>query len=126
MAKLSRNISIRKMTDGEPVSPYSFGGISVILCGDFFQFPPIAGGVSGALYNTRCTVPNNREDSEVDRVIFEFTTVVTLTKQMQLTDPDWLAFLQHIRYGQVELKDIQMLRRLVLTKKRCCQNRFDI
>ena len=59
MAKLSHNISIGKMKDGEADSPYSFWGISVILCGDFFQFPPVAGGVSDALYNTQCMVPTN-------------------------------------------------------------------
>ena len=125
MAKLSRNISIGKMTDGGPISPDSFGGICIILCGDFFQFPPVAGGASDALYNPRCSVPTNREDSQAGKVIFEeITTVVTLTEQMRVKDPDWQKFLQHLRYGQVELKDIEMLRRLVLTKKDAVETDF--
>ena len=118
MAKLSRNISIGKMRDGESVSPDSFGGISVILCGDFFQFPPVVGGASDALYNPECTVKNHREDSQAGRIIFEeFTTVVSLTEQMRVTDPEWQEFLNHLRFGQVKQKDIVMLRRLILSSK---------
>ena len=118
MAKLSCNISIGKMTDGNTPSPDSFGGISVILCGDFFQFPPVAGGVSDALYNPVCNVLKNTVDSQTGRVIFEeFTTVVSLTEQMRVMDPTWQEFLQHLRYSQVTKKDINMLRELVLTKK---------
>ena len=59
------------------------------------------------------------------RIIFEeFTTVVTLSEQMQVTNPDWLAFLQHLRYGQVELKDIEMLQQLVLTNKEAIHTDF--
>ena len=45
VAKLSHNISIGKMTDGEPISPEFFEGISGTLCGDFIQFSPVAGGI---------------------------------------------------------------------------------
>lgn len=42
LAKLSRNIAIGKATDDHTPSPHSFGGINVIMCGDFHQFPPVA------------------------------------------------------------------------------------
>ena len=64
LAKLSHNISIGKITDNENPSPDSFGGISIILCGNFFQFPPVVGGVSDALYNLVCQVKNNTVDSQ--------------------------------------------------------------
>lgn len=50
LAKLSQNISIGKMAEEDIPSPHSFRGISVILCGDFFQFPPVACAPSEALY----------------------------------------------------------------------------
>ena len=96
LAKLSCNIAIGKMVEGEDPSAHSFGGISVIPCGDFFQFPPVACPLSEALYFPTTTVPN-RELSQAGRIIFEeFTTVVTLTEQMHVQDPVWLDFLRHL------------------------------
>ena len=97
LAKLSRNISIGKMEDGMLPSPHSFGGISVILCRDFFQFPPVACAPSEALYFPTTMVQRNQEDSQTSRTIFEeFTTVVTLKEQMRVTDLVWQDFLQHL------------------------------
>ena len=90
LAKLSCNIAIGKMVEGEDPSA------SVILCGDFFQFPPVACPLSEALYFPTTTVPNH-ELSQAGRIIFEeFTTVVMLTEQMRVQDPVWLDFLQHL------------------------------
>ena len=97
LTKLSRNISIGKMEDGMLPSPHSFGGISVILCRDFFQFPPVACAPSEALYFPTTMVQRNQEDSQTGRTIFEeFTTVVTLKEQMHVTDLVWQDFLQHL------------------------------
>jgi len=116
LAKLSRNISVGKMVEGETPSSHSFGGISVILCGDFFQFPPVACAPSEALYFPITSVQRNRENSLTGRTIFEeFTTVVTLKQQMRVTDPVWQDFLHHPRFGQVQECHVHMLRTLVLT-----------
>jgi len=118
--KLSRNISIGKMTENEATSAHSFGGVSVILCGDFFQFPPVACGPSEALYFPTTTVQRNQEESQTGCTIFEeFTTVVTLKEQMRVTDPVWLDFLKHLRFSRVQEHHILMLRTLVLTNHKC-------
>ena len=65
LAKLSCNISIGKMSEGQEPSPHSFRGVSVILCGDFFQFPPVACAPSEALYFPTTTVVRNQEDTLV-------------------------------------------------------------
>ncbi|KAF9482839.1 hypothetical protein BDN70DRAFT_378676 [Pholiota conissans] len=53
--------------------------------------------------------------SQIGRTIYEeFSTVVNLKQQMRTTDPVWHEFLQHLRYGQVEEKDLKMLRTLII------------
>jgi len=91
------------MTKNEATSAHSFGGVSVILCGDFFQFPPVACGPSEALYFPTTTVQHNQEESQTGCTIFEeFTTVVTLKEQMRVTDPVWLDFLKHLWFNHIQ------------------------
>jgi len=126
LAKLSRNISVGKMVEGETPSSHSFGGISIILCGDFFQFPLVACAPSEALYFPITSVQRNREDSLTGRTIFEeFTTVVTLKQQMHVTDPIWQDFLHHLCFGQVQECHIHMLHTLVLTNPDSILTDFD-
>lgn len=111
--------------EGKLPSSQSFRGVSVILCGDFFQFPPVACAPSEALYFPTTTVQRNQEDSQTGCTIFEeFTTVVILKEQMRVTDPVWQDFLQHLQVGQVQEKHIAMLRTLVLTNQNCVETNF--
>ncbi|KIK14205.1 hypothetical protein PISMIDRAFT_17458 [Pisolithus microcarpus 441] len=115
LARLSHNIAIAKMTEGGIPSSDSFGGVSVIMCGNFHQFPPVAVGASEPLY-----VPGNAQRdstlSQVGRAIYEeFQTVVTLKQQIRVTDEVWRDFLRHLRMGRVQQHHLEMLRTLVLT-----------
>ena len=111
-ALLSRNAGIGKgNTDGR-----SFGGINVIILGDFHQFPPVARPIRDALY-----YPSNPEidglSSQIGRSTYEeFTTVVTLKEQRRISDPVWHDFLQNLRRGTVNSDHIRMLRSLVIGK----------
>ena len=69
LAKLSHNISIGKMTEGGIPSAHSFGGANIILCGDFFQFLPVACAPSEALYFPTTTVQCNQEDTQMEQTI---------------------------------------------------------
>ena len=66
------------------------------------------------LYNPECTVINYPEGGPGDRVIFEqLTTVVSLTEQIRVTDPEWQGFLSHRQFVQAKEKHIlDMLRHL--------------
>ena len=111
-ALFSRNAGIGKGNkDGR-----SFGGVNVIILGDFHQFPPVGRPIRDALY-----YPSNAEtDSlgyQICHVIYEeFTTVVTLKEQKRVSDPVWHNFLQSLRRGTVNAAHIQMLRSLVIEK----------
>jgi len=115
LAILSRNISTAKMVEGQPSKNESFGGINVVLCGDFHQFPPVATSPTEAIY-----FPSNPQkdsaESQLGRAIYEeFKTVVILKEQMRVTDPVWCNFLEHLRYGWVKEEHITMLQTLVIT-----------
>jgi hypothetical protein len=112
-ALLSRNAGIGKGNiDGR-----SFGGVNVIILGDFHQFPPVARPIRDALY-----YPSNAETdslgSQIGRAIYEeFTMVVTLKEQKRVTDPVWHDFLRNLRTGSVNAGHVQMLRSLIIGEK---------
>jgi hypothetical protein len=86
MSEVAQTIRMEQGIEGaNPLLP--FGGMHIMLLGDFHQFPPVAGN-STALY---CSRPY--DDSE--RAAFgwelfkQFTTVVILREQKQSHDPGW-------------------------------------
>ena len=120
LALLSRNISIAKKGQSDT----SFGGMSIILLGDFHQFPPVARSIRDALYYPSDPQTSNIT-SQIGRAIFEeFRMVVELTEQKRVVDPVWHNFLQHLRQGKVEEDDLKMLRSL--TTEECIRRHEDL
>ena len=116
LVALSRNISIG-MEGSQGFQPgMSFGGLNVILCGDLHQFPPVACRKREPLYYPVST--GDLTTLQVGRKIYEeFTTVVILGEQMQVTDHVWRDFLDHLRHGRVEPQHLKMLRTLLLKRQ---------
>ncbi|THH04463.1 hypothetical protein EW146_g10168 [Bondarzewia mesenterica] len=124
LAKLSKHVSIAKQDDSNQAIQQSFGGISVILCGDHHQFPPVAQSKREALY-WPLYVAGDTIDMQIGRTIFEeFDIVVVLSEQMRVKDARWNSFLHNLRMGQVEQDDIDMLRRQVLVNENCAPTDF--
>ncbi len=97
-------------------SPHAFGGMNVILFGDFHQFPPV-GHDNAALYRDS----GNLARSVIGKSIYDqFTTVVLLTQQIRVTDHVWNELLQRLRTGDCTDKDIEIIDSLVLEDK--CDN----
>jgi hypothetical protein len=92
-----------------------FGGLNMVLIGDFHQLPPV-GNASGALY---CT-PLPRNTSMVSKALYlQFLTVVTLTKQECIKDHQWTQILQRARVSECTEMDIRQVQKLVLTNPAC-------
>ncbi len=116
LAQLSRNIGIGVEGEDGLDHDASFGGISVILCGDLHQFPPVACAHAEALFKTTDLERDlDRPDRVLGRRIYdEFSVVVVLREQMRVSDPVWRDFLVHLRYGRVQPDHLKMLRSLVV------------
>ena len=115
LAVLSRHISIGK-EKGD--SSDSLGGINVIFCSDFHQFPPVTCVVSEALYHP--AKATDSVDSQIGHAIYEeFNTVVILRDQLRVTDGVWHDFLTHLRYGHVQEHHLSMLRAQIVKNPAC-------
>lgn len=117
-AMLSRIVTkANSRTDPTNDGSLPFGGVNVILCGDFHQLPPVANAHS-ALY-----IPLQAKDTEKQkqgRIIYEqFDKVVILEEQMRVTDPVWTEFLRRARYGRCSPDDLKMLDELTLGNPAC-------
>ncbi|KAJ3559079.1 hypothetical protein NM688_g560 [Phlebia brevispora] len=111
---MSNRISIAKLGSGSTDLDDFFGGMSVILCGDLHQFPPVATRPSEYLFHPNDLV-HDSDHSKLGRKIYEsFETVVILKEQMRVVDPVWNDMLHHLRKGEMRQSDIDMLHSLVL------------
>ncbi len=89
-----------------------FGGMSVILYGNFHQFLPV-GNPSAALYDSR----TKGECAEIGRELYQlFTNVVILMKQNRVWNEGWIALLNCLCIGGCTADDLRELDKLVIDK----------
>lgn len=117
LAWVSRVISMAKEAAGCETGDRPFGGISVIIVGDFHQFAPVS---AKPLYHPPDPSKAERKEGAIGHNLYkDFGTVVILKQQHRVTDPQWVDFLQHARHGQCEPRHLTYLRSLVMTSPNC-------
>lgn len=123
LAKLSAILCmIADAMGAEGKGKLPFGGINIILVGDYHQFPPIA---ASPLYYP--IAAKDSQQSVMGRKLYEhFTNVVILRDQMRVGDQLWLDFLQHARVGECRPHHLKMLRGLILTNSGCPRTDFSM
>ena len=96
-------------------STIPFGGLNIVLLGDFHQFPPVA-NVSKELYNHS---PEGDICLLGRKYYTQFDVVILLTEQMRIHDRQWISILDRSRTGDCTSDDIAEIRKLVLTNPDC-------
>lgn len=99
--------------NGEEDKP--FGGVNIILVGDFHQFPPVVSKKSAPLYYPSNNVSDCAEKMTGRKIHEQFTYVVCLKQQVRVTDSVWSDLLQHGRHGNCRAHHIETLRYLICT-----------
>lgn len=92
-----------------------FGGINIIMLGDFHQFPPVK-AANCALY---CQVGISELGAVGKNLYDQFKTVVELKQQMRMKDEVWIALLERLREGECGEEDLKLVRKLLLTEEGC-------
>lgn len=88
--------------DGRP-----FGGIQLILTGDFFQLPPV----------TKGQIPQFAFEAECWPKLFSHRNIKTLTRVFRQRDDRFVKMLEAMRRGTVTLDDTALLQSLNRTVK---------
>lgn len=96
-------------------STIPFGGLCVLLLGDFHQFPPVA-NTANELYNPSPETLICRRGRDL---FLQFDIVIKLEEQMRMQDAGWTAILQRSRDGECTDEDVTEIRKLVLTNPEC-------
>ena len=125
MTLTSQVIGFVKMGIGTADSTLPFGGINIILLGDFHQFPPVA-NTFGSLYSTPSHSKIETSTRKIGHNIYsQFQTVITLKQQMRITDKIWSDILEQSRTGDCIKSNLEEIRKLVLTNPACSIPNFN-
>lgn len=120
LARLSQVLSVVKTNENGMDSTIPFSGMSLLLMGDFHQFPPVAQLKKALFYNNPQTI-----SAQIGRHLYEqFQTVVLLDQQMRINDNIWHDVLNRARYGECTADDLHVIRELVLTNPTCSVPNF--
>ena len=123
LAALSKRIAIGKARHESNDKP--FGGVNVIICGDFHQFGPVVTTKRGALYHISDVARGDSAEEVIGRSIYEqFDKVVILKEQVRVQDAGWRELLSKLRYGEMHKKHYQMLKELTLGDPQCPHTDF--
>ncbi|OJA15245.1 hypothetical protein AZE42_11257 [Rhizopogon vesiculosus] len=118
-ARLLAYIAKGKSLAGVKDADRAFGGVNVIIIGDFHQFPPIASRRSASLY-WPCNPSKDSAEELLGRKLYgEFKIVVRLKEQVRVIDPEWLDLLRHVRHDSCRAHHIELLQSLVITNPAC-------
>ena len=108
-SRFSRNITVAK--HAPPHLP--FGGIDVILFGDFSQYPPVLDTPLYANYDgseVKCSTKQSDIEKQLGISLWnQLTHIALLTEQMRITDPVYQEVLSRLREGTGTFKDYALL-----------------
>ena len=102
-------------------SDLPFGGVNVVLVGNFHQFPLVVGH---PLYWLLDVMTANAKELLGRSLYEQFKMVVCLKEQVQVIDTDWLDLLQHVCNGNCWSHHINMLHSLIITNPNCLSTDF--
>jgi len=97
-----------------------FGGIQLILCGDFFQLPPVATGGSKAKYSFESSAwqflfpigcSSNTPAGAADDSELRHNKMIVLNKIFRQKDSKFINILNEMRCGRMSAASIEFLRR---------------
>ena len=115
LAHLSHITGVVRASVNSVEASIPFGGLNVILMGDFHQLPPVASRGKELFHSN----PVGDLPCKGKSLYNQFDVVIRLEEQMRIHDPTWVGILQRTRTGDCTSDDITEIRKLVLTNPYC-------